>query len=142
MMPVAITLAALLVPDKRHIFHLSPRLCPSTAGCGPPSMSSFAFCLLPSCSRWFSASLLCCLVSFYVVILLISSLSMVDTVCSAAFGPPIVLHSCYMLRPGGNVGQLVTLAALFGPNKRHIYISKFHQNQNQSHGQYSRPFYC
>ena len=30
-------------------FHLSPRLCPSTAGCIPPSMSSIAICLLFSC---------------------------------------------------------------------------------------------
>ena len=27
-------------------FHLSPRLCPSTAGCSPPSMSSVIFCVL------------------------------------------------------------------------------------------------
>ena len=31
------------------LFHLSPRLCPSTAGCSPPSMSSNVFCLLLSC---------------------------------------------------------------------------------------------
>ena len=42
-------------------FHLSPRHCPSTAGCSPPSMSSIIFCLLLSCSRWFPSSLLCCL---------------------------------------------------------------------------------
>ena len=30
-------------------FHLSPRLCSSTAGCSPPSMSSIVFCLLLSC---------------------------------------------------------------------------------------------
>ena len=29
--------------------HLSPRLCPFTAGCSPPSMSSIVFCLLFSC---------------------------------------------------------------------------------------------
>ena len=28
------------------LFHLSPRLCPSTAECSPPSMSSIVFCLL------------------------------------------------------------------------------------------------
>ena len=28
-------------------FHLSPRFCPSTAGCSPPSMSSFALCCFP-----------------------------------------------------------------------------------------------
>ena len=31
------------------LFHLSPRLCPSTAGCSPPSMSSIVLCLLLSC---------------------------------------------------------------------------------------------
>ena len=29
--------------------HLSPRLCPSVAGCSPPSMPSIVFCLLLSC---------------------------------------------------------------------------------------------
>ena len=29
--------------------HLSPRLCPSTAGCSPPSISSIVVCLLLSC---------------------------------------------------------------------------------------------
>ena len=36
----------------------SPRLCLSTAGCSPPSMSSIAFWLLLSYSRWFPPSLL------------------------------------------------------------------------------------
>ena len=31
------------------LFHLSPRLCPSTAGCSPPPMSSIVLCLLLSC---------------------------------------------------------------------------------------------
>ena len=31
------------------LFHLSPRLCPSTAGCSPPSVPSIVFCLLLSC---------------------------------------------------------------------------------------------
>ena len=31
------------------LFHLSPRLCPSTAGCSPPSIPSIVFCLLLSC---------------------------------------------------------------------------------------------
>ena len=30
------------------LFRLSPRLCPSTAGCSPPSKSSIVFCLLLS----------------------------------------------------------------------------------------------
>ena len=29
--------------------HLSPRLCPSAAGCSPPSMPSIVFCLLLTC---------------------------------------------------------------------------------------------
>ena len=31
------------------LFHLSPWLCSSTAGCSPPSMSSIVLCLLLSC---------------------------------------------------------------------------------------------
>ena len=31
------------------LFQLSPRLCPSTTGCSPPSVSSIVFCLLLSC---------------------------------------------------------------------------------------------
>ena len=38
-------------------FHLSPRSCPSTAGCSPPSMPSIVLCLLLSCSRWCPPSL-------------------------------------------------------------------------------------
>ena len=34
--------------DMGQCFGLSPRLCPSTAGCSPPSMSSTVFCLLLS----------------------------------------------------------------------------------------------
>ena len=56
-------------------FHLSPTLCPSTAGCSPPSTSSVVFCLLLSCSRWFPPSLLCHFAIFCLVVLLISFLS-------------------------------------------------------------------
>ena len=42
-------------------------------------MYSIVFCLLLSCSRWFPPSLLCYLAIFYVVIPLISSLSLVAT---------------------------------------------------------------
>ena len=31
------------------LFHLSPRLCPSSARCSPPSVSSIVFCLVLSC---------------------------------------------------------------------------------------------
>ena len=34
-------------------FTPSPKLCQSTAGCSPPSMSFTVFCLSLSCSRWF-----------------------------------------------------------------------------------------
>ena len=63
-----------------HLFHLSSRLCPSTAGCSPPSMS--VLCLLLLCSRWFPPSLLCRLGVFYLVFPNISSLSLVATLCS------------------------------------------------------------
>ena len=58
---------------------LSPRLCPSTAGCSPPPMSSTVLCLLLSSSRWFLPSVLCRLAIFCLVGLLISSLSLVAT---------------------------------------------------------------
>ena len=64
------------------LFHLSPRPCPSTAGCSPPSMPSIVLCLLLSCFRWFPLSLLCRLAIFCLVVLLISSLSLVATMCS------------------------------------------------------------
>ena len=84
-------------------FHRSHILCPSTAGCNPPSMSSIVFCLLLSCSRWFPPSLLCRLAIFCFVVLLISSLSLVDTLCSvwSIYCPsflqicPADLHFCF-----------------------------------------------
>ena len=54
----------------------------STAGCSPPSMPSTVFCLLLSCSRWFPPSLLGHLTIFYLVVPLISSLSLIATLCS------------------------------------------------------------
>ena len=65
------------LPDFSSTFHFSLRLCPSTAGYNPPSMPSIVFCLLLSCSRWFLPSLLCRFAMFYLVIPLISSLSLV-----------------------------------------------------------------
>ena len=41
--------------------HFSRRLCPSTAGCGPPSVPSIVLCLLFSCFRRSPPSLLCLL---------------------------------------------------------------------------------
>ena len=47
-----ITLCSLL--GETLVCHLSSRLCPSTAGCSPPSVSSIVVCLLLSwSSRWF-----------------------------------------------------------------------------------------
>ena len=60
----------------------SPWHYPFTAGCNPPSMSSIAFCLLLSCSRWFPPSLVCRLAIFCLVVLSISSLFLVATLCS------------------------------------------------------------
>ena len=76
------------------LFHLSPRLCPSTAGCSPPSMSSVVFCLLLSSSRWFPPSLLCRLAIFCLVVLLISSLFLVATLCSvwSTYCPSFLLY--------------------------------------------------
>ena len=65
-------------------FRLSPRLS-STAGCNrsrAQSVSSIVFCLLLSWSRWFPPSLLCHLAIFCLVVLLISSYSLVATLCS------------------------------------------------------------
>ena len=61
----------------------SSRLCPSTAGCSPPWMSSIVVCLLLSLSRWFPPSLLCHLAIFCLVVLWTSSLSLVATRCIA-----------------------------------------------------------
>ena len=61
---------------------LLPRLYQSTPGCNTPSVSSIVLCLLLSCSRWFPPSLLCRLAIFYLVVPLISSLSLVATLCS------------------------------------------------------------
>ena len=48
-----------------HVFHLSPLLCPSTAGCSPPSVSSIVFCLLLSWSRWFPPGGMCYIRFFF-----------------------------------------------------------------------------
>ena len=80
------TFDVFLSPFTFHLspftFHLSPRLCPSSAGCNPPSTHSIVFCLLLSCSRWFPPSLLGHLAILYLVVSLISSLSLAATLCS------------------------------------------------------------
>ena len=63
-------------------FHLSPRLCPSTAGCSPPSVPSIVLCLLLSCYKCFPPSLLCRLAIFYLVVPFISFLSLDATLYS------------------------------------------------------------
>ena len=75
-------------------FHLSPRLCPSTAGCSPPSMSPIVLCLLLYCFRWFPPSFLCHLAIFCIVVLLISSLSLVAALCSvwSTYCPSFLLY--------------------------------------------------
>ena len=78
-----------------HLSHLiSSRLCPSTAGCSPPSMSSIFVCLLLSSSRWFPPSLLCHLAIFCLVVLSSSSLSLAATLCIAlsTYCPLILLY--------------------------------------------------
>ena len=60
--------------------HLSPRLCPSTAECNLTSMPSIVLCLFLSCSRWFPPSFSCCLAIIYLVVPLISSISLVVSV--------------------------------------------------------------
>ena len=106
------------------LFHISPRLCPFTAGCSPPSMSSIVFCLLLSCFTFqlgfvhplqdaafhqcLQLSSVCCfpvpggsLLPCYVVLpsSTWSSLDLFPLPFCAAFGPPIVLHFCYMSSP-------------------------------------------
>ena len=85
-------------PSHTFTFNLSPRLCPSTARCSPPSVSSIVLCLLPSWSRWFPPSLLCRLAIFCLVVLLISSLSLVASPCSVwptyMSGPSPLLFQC------------------------------------------------
>ena len=89
--------------------YLSPWLSPSAAGCSSPSMPFIVLCLLLSCSRLFSPSVLCRLAIFYLVVPLISSLSLV-ALC-AAFVPPIVLHFCYMSDPSPLLFQCVIFNA-------------------------------
>ena len=73
----------------------SSRLCPSTAGCSPPSilpLSSVAFLIhvVPSFSVMSSCHLL--------LGRPLDLFPLLGCHC-AAFGPPIVLHSCYMTGP-------------------------------------------
>ena len=84
------------IPAPKHTFHLprlSPRLCPSTAGCSPPSMPARLLCLLLSCPRWFPQSLLCRLAIFHLVVRLISFFILVAPLCSiwSAYCPSFLL---------------------------------------------------
>ena len=116
-----------IMQNFHFTFHLSPRLCPSTAGCSPPSVSSIVFCLLLSCFTFHLgfvhplqdvalhqclplSSVFCStvpggsLLPCYVV-LPSSAWSSPWSPPSpwlplcAAFGPPIVLHSCSVSGP-------------------------------------------
>ena len=64
----------------------------STAACSPPSMSSIV-CLLLSSSRWFTP-LLCRLAIFRLAVPLISSLSLVASLCSvwSTYCPSFLLY--------------------------------------------------
>ena len=116
-------------------FHLSPRLCPSTAGCSPPSVSSIVFCLLHSCFTFhlgfvhplqdvalhqcLPLSSVCCfpvpggsLLPCYVVLSSSAwssswSLPSPSLPLCAAFGPPVVLHSWCMSGPSPLLFQCV-----------------------------------
>ena len=79
---------------RRDLSSSSSRLCPSTAGCSPPSMSSIVVCLSLSYSRWFPLSLLCHLTIFCLVVLLISSLSLNAALCSvwSTYCPSFLLY--------------------------------------------------
>ena len=54
----------------------------SSRRASPSSLRSISFCLVLACSTWFPPSLICRLDIFYLVVSLISSLSLVATVCS------------------------------------------------------------
>ena len=58
-------------------------------------MPSIVLCLLLSCSRWFPPSLLCRLAIFCLVVPLISSLSLVVTLCSvwSTYCPSFLLYA-------------------------------------------------
>ena len=90
---------ALLTVSHPPDFHLSPRLCPSTAGRSPPSVSSIVPCLLLSSFLAMSS----CHLLFGRPLDLFPLLG-----ChSEAFGSPIVLHSCYVSGPSPHLFQCV-----------------------------------
>ena len=65
-----------------------------TAGCSPPSVPSIVIWLLLTCSRWFPPSLLCRLDIFYLIVPLVSSLSLVATLYSvwSTYCPSFLLY--------------------------------------------------
>ena len=126
--PLSSTSRALrVVSNHSPFFHLSPRLCPSTAVCSPPSMPSIVLCLLLSCFTFhlgfvhplqyvalhqcLPLSSVCCFpvpggspLPCYVILPSCAwsfswSLPSPWLPLCAAFGPLIVLHSCYMSGP-------------------------------------------
>ena len=114
---------------------ISFRLCPSTAGCSPPSMSSIFVCLLPSYSRWFPPSLLCHLAIFCLVVLSTSSLSLAATLCIAlsTYYPLILLYDRPIstaitlnktLKTGCMHNSAITVCRQDGKHRRKISVSE------------------
>ena len=110
--------------DTSPLVHLPPStFCPSTAGCSPPSMSSIVPCLLISHSSWFPPSLLRRLAIFYLIVPLISSLSLVATLCSGSctYYPSLLLsahlHFCF------NACSVMLIISVLFLISEHVIIS-------------------
>ena len=80
--------------DEPFTFHLSRRLCPSAAGCSPPSMPSIVLCCFPVPGGSFLALLSCHLLLRRPFDLFL----LIDCHC-AAFSPPTVLDFCCVSGP-------------------------------------------
>ena len=74
-------------------FYLSPRLCPSTAGCSLPSMISIVLCCFPVPGGSLLPAIFC------LVVPLISSFSLVGTLCSvwSTYHPSFLLYPAHLL---------------------------------------------
>ena len=111
------------------LFHLSPRLCPSTVGCSPPSVSSIVLCLLFSCS----------LVPFFLVM----------SFCHLLLGRPLDLFpllGCHSVQP---LVHLLSFILAICPAHLHFSFSVysivsiiFVLFQISEHGILSRIGYC
>ena len=99
--------AAVVQVVTRHLY-VSPGLQPSAIFVHPlqgVAMPCIVLCLLLTCTRYFSPSLLCRLAIFYLVVPLISFLYVVAALCSvwSAYCP----QSCYMSGPFSLLFQCV-----------------------------------